>query len=123
MSDFPEASNVFYIDDLFVDALPLTKPTKVGIFKMEIPTSDSIRFHFNVDYDNYEVLLATAPQTDLDNVSGEAHENSRVYGATLGYLQEYKNGFGLFVTARYLLTTSEALEAVFSTKIGLRYTF
>lgn len=71
MSDFPEASNVFYIDDLFVDALPLTKPTKVGIFKMEIPTSDSIRFHFNVDYDNYEVLLAPAPQTDLDNVSGE----------------------------------------------------
>lgn len=71
MSNFPDESNAFYIDNLFVDVLPTTKPTKVGIFKIEIPTSDSIRFHFNVEYDKYEVLLAPKPQDDLDNVSGE----------------------------------------------------
>ena len=81
----------------------------------------------NVKVDDFLIIGAEfgglSSTYTFDNVSGEAHENSRVYGATLGYLQEYKNGFGLFVTARYLLTTSEALEAVFSTKIGLRYTF
>ena len=71
MSDFPEESNVFYIDDLFVDVIPAYKPIKVGLFKMEIPTSDSIGFHFNVEYDSYEVLLAPEPQLNLNEASGE----------------------------------------------------
>lgn len=70
MSNFAEETNTFFIDDLYVDVIPTDKPTKVGVFKMEILTSDSIRFHFDVKYDKYEVLLAREPQEDLDNVSG-----------------------------------------------------
>lgn len=70
MSNFAEETNTFFIDDLYVDVIPTDKPIKVGVFKMEILTSDSIKFHFDVDYDKYEVLLAREPQEDLDNASG-----------------------------------------------------
>lgn len=50
-------------------------------------------------------------------------DDGSFYGVNLEYLAEIKNGLGFIVGAKLLKTTTEALSAMFISKVELRYTF